>query len=967
MAFNVGKNNKDLFKKLKKLTPRQRLDYVNRQGQQSAVTDLSQLTPEQFSQLFPRYLQGSMVDVSGFRTAISRRSSQKQDDINFGLSQGAKTVEEAERYGQWRRRGGSSGDGPGTTTSTVGDQRSVSNKVLAKDIYNYLKSKGVDHNHAMGILANIQGESGFKPGNMPSKSTMEREGGPSGGLFQHHDNYRRGEYRFTNMVKAAGGEGVWQKNWRGQIDYALSEPDMKKYLSRRINNENEAVEYFIKDFERPLHPETDLPIRLSYLKSINSAISAPDAQADLSSSVSQHSSKSGGYLGGGQECVALSKHFSGLGPAGGWKFNHDAKIVAGSVIATTNYGNGDGGKHWKDMPDKKSHYHTGIALTSPNANGDVLILEQFQGQPARVAMVNINNYRGSGERMAVVAGGEPTASTMRAVEMGRTLANPDQLAWINSTGATELTTKAPEVKAVQQAPTAAKPAPTTQDQQLQPTVEQKGPETKQSATVEKVDKAKKTVESYKFDPDKYWTEVKTKQPMADSMFAGKEYVMKETYKGFEEAQAAGAIKWNKKTNEIQILDPNHEKVQEIYTKMQDNNIDRNAFLKKTEAGGAGSGTAKVRHVKKQPFVETYDGFLPDVRQDVGAITGQFETGKYGPKAAFSVGTISTGKKDPGGVSYGRHQISSKSGTMADFLKSNEGKPYKENFGKLTPGSAKFNAAYTKLAAEKPDEFDKAQHDFLTRTHYTPFMKAAARLGYTVEDPRIQEAVFGGGVQFRNNMRSILNKASHSVGKSVEDQVMAIADAKQQHAPTIKNRYQPEAQAILGIQPNVAKRPDINQANVMDIKKYDQYAFEQKSKKATYIAQHQDAQPDTETKQVAGAKPARDPFGQAFAATSDSETSARTAAIQRAQPDLPITPGSMKISNQPAPTQEISPTAADSVSIRQTPIEKRQMETVIDPGLNRQNREFPSVSLERAVRNHSDPSGAMHFGGTRLGQ
>ena len=386
---------------------------------------------------------------------------------------------------------------------------------------------------------------------------------------------------------------------------------------------------------------------------------------------------------------------------------------------------------------------------------------------------------------------------------------------------------------------------------------------------------------------------------------------------------------------------------------------------KTEAGGA--GTAKVKHVKKQPFVETYDGFLPDVRHDVGAITGQFETGKYGSKAAFSVDTISTGKNDRGGISYGRHQLSSKSGTMSDFLKSDEGKPFKEHFGNHTPGSAKFNAAYKKLAAEKPDEFDKAQHDFLTRTHYTPFMKAAARLGYTVEDPRIQEAVFGGGVQFRNNMRSILNNASHSVGKSVEDQVMAIADAKQQHAPTIKNRYQPEAQAILGIQPNVAKRPDINQANVMDIKKYDQYAFEQKSKKATYIAQHQDAQPDTETKQVAGAKPARDPFGQAIAATSDSETSARTAAIQRAQPDLPITPGSMKISNQPAPTQEISPTAADSVSIRQTPIEKRQMETVIDPGLNRQNREFPSVSLERAVRNHSDPSGAMHFGGTRLGQ
>ena len=965
MAFNLGKNNKDLFKKLKKLSPRQRIDYMNKQGQRSAATDLSQLTPTQFAELFPKYYQKGLPDVAGFREAISRRSSQKQDDINFGLSQGANTVEEAERYGQWRRRG--KGEDAGTTSSTTGSTRaSGSLAANQREAYRAAKAEGLSDTAAKALVANMSGEGLANPGAVNkdynsrgefvhmARGIVQWDPPRSEAIKRHFGKYPN-EMTVAEQTRAAIWEMKSSSDPRLQATWAtLNDPKATP---------DQMIEVLVRKYERSAFQDRDIGNRMRFYRGLN--VDTTDPQTDISSSVSKNSSKSGGVLGNG-ECVALSKHFSGLGPASKWTFNHDAKIVAGSVIATTNYGNGNGGRHAADMPDKKSHYHTGIALTSPNANGDVLILEQFQGQPARVAMVNINNYRGSGERMAVVAGGEPTANSMKAVELGRTLANPDQLAWINSTGG-DMSTMAADVKPVQQAPTAAKPAPTTQDQQQQPTVEQKGPDTKQTATLEKVDKAKKTTESYKFDPDKYWTEVKTKQPMADSMFAGKEYVMKETYKGFEEAQAAGAIKWNKKTNEIQVLDPNHEKVQEIYTKMQDNNIDRNAFLKKTEAGGAGSGTAKVKHVKKQPFVETYDGFLPDVRHDVGAITGQFETGKYGSKAAFSVDTISTGKNDRGGISYGRHQLSSKSGTMADFLKSDEGKPFKEHFGNHTPGSAKFNAAYKKLAAEKPDEFDKAQHDFLTRTHYTPFMKAAARLGYTVEDPRIQEAVFGGGVQFRNNMRSILNKASHSVGKSVEDQVMAIADAKQQHAPTIKNRYQPEAQAILGIQPNVAKRPDINQANVMDIKKYDQYAFEQKSKKATYIAQHQDAQPDTETKQVAGAKPARDPFGQAFAATSDSETSARTAAIQRAQPDLPITPGSMKISNQPAPTQEISPTAADSVSIRQTPIEKRQMETVIDPGLNRQNREFPSVSLERAVRNHSDPSGAMHFGGTRLGQ
>ena len=458
--------------------------------------------------------------------------------------------------------------------------------------------------------------------------------------------------------------------------------------------------------------------------------------------------------------------------------------------------------------------------------------------------------------------------------------------------------------------------------------------------------------------------------MADSMFYGKEKVMQETYKGFEDAQAAGAIKWNKKTNEIQILDPNHAKVQQIYKDMQDNNIDRNAFLKKSEAGGA--GTAKVRHVRKAPFVETYQGFLPDLREDIGSITGQWESGKHGAKARQGVETVSTGRKDPGGVSYGRHQLSSKKGTMAEFLKSNEGEPFRQHFANLKPGTPKFTAAYKKLAAEKPQEFDKAQHNFLARTHYTPFLKTAARLGYNVDDPRIQEAVWGGGIQFRNNMRKILNKASHSVGKSVEEQVMAIATAKHERAPKIKNRYLPEAQAILGQTPGGG----YHASNVMDMSKYDQYAMEQKSKRATYIAQHQEKRPTTETKQVATSK-GFDPYlTQSSAATVTPAVSTRETfdrmrgmkadPVQRTQPEVPASvttapPDVTRETMQPVPDNK------NAMNMQQTPVEKRQAETTIDPGLNRQNREFSSVSLERAIKNTNDPSGARHFGGTALGQ
>lgn len=143
-----------------------------------------------------------------------------------------------------------------------------------------------------------------------------------------------------------------------------------------------------------------------------------------------------GHFGKNEQCASLSKHFApGIGAASGWTFNHDiGAIKPGAVIATTSYGpNGHGGhpggieasKTW----DGKSHYHTGVALTSPNSQGEVLILEQFNGHSPRVRKVNINDY--NGEKMRVVNGGEPSASTMEAVSIGRQLAPPDSRAWID--------------------------------------------------------------------------------------------------------------------------------------------------------------------------------------------------------------------------------------------------------------------------------------------------------------------------------------------------------------------------------------------------------------------------------------------------------------------------------------------------------------------------------------------------------
>lgn len=561
MAFNVGMSSKDAFKQLKQLTPRRRVEVASGSG---GASMLSMLTPQQFAELFPDYYRRGLPDVSGFREAISKMSRQKQDDINFGLSQGAGSLEEAEKMGSWRRRGAAA-DGEAVSSSLNGPR----GKFSAANYVAVLKQAGFSQKDAVLMAAVGMQESA---GNIGSHNDANPKRERSYGLFQININA-----------------------------HPFGSPEMEYAGVRSVQDlydpiKNAKVAYY-------LYYKTSTGINHwggytdnNYKKYLSAAEAAAGTPAGIPStsgtekfdSVSQASTKSGGFYGNNEQCVALSKHFSGLGAASGWKVK-SGNIAPGTVIATWAYNDGSGGKMAKDMPDGKSHYHTGIALTTPNDKGEVLILEQFAGQPARVRSVNINNY--NGERWGVVEGGGPSAGTMKAVEIGRELANPDQLAWIHaSTGQTDTAKASVDVKPTQEA-AVARPTLTTNQTQPQYPVDQQPQAPAETAKVDKPDKSKKTYESYKFDPDKYWKEVVTKQPMADSMFYGKDKVMKMTYDGFEEAQAAGAIKWNRKTNEIQILDPNNEKVQAIYKDMQDNNIDRNAFMTKSEAGA--SGTAKV--------------------------------------------------------------------------------------------------------------------------------------------------------------------------------------------------------------------------------------------------------------------------------------------------------------------------------------------------------------------------------------
>lgn len=126
--------------------------------------------------------------------------------------------------------------------------------IAANQVSSYLASKGLDRIHILGILANIQGESGFAPGVL---GDLKRGKYTSGGLFQHNGP------RFKNMVNAVGSD--WQTDWKGQIDFALSEPAGAKYIRTSFRTPQAATEWWTRNFEVPKYADADVQKRIGFL------------------------------------------------------------------------------------------------------------------------------------------------------------------------------------------------------------------------------------------------------------------------------------------------------------------------------------------------------------------------------------------------------------------------------------------------------------------------------------------------------------------------------------------------------------------------------------------------------------------------------------------------------------------------------------------------------------------------------
>lgn len=125
----------------------------------------------------------------------------------------------------------------------------------AREIVKYFIDKGLPTSAAIGILANIRGESGLRT----EAYTIDSNGKPSGGLCQWNGA------RFTAMTNYVGAD--WRTDLTGQLDYLWYElstgsgvtngtqmlADMKN-LPNTLDGSYQATEMFVRLFERPGDP-----------------------------------------------------------------------------------------------------------------------------------------------------------------------------------------------------------------------------------------------------------------------------------------------------------------------------------------------------------------------------------------------------------------------------------------------------------------------------------------------------------------------------------------------------------------------------------------------------------------------------------------------------------------------------------------------------------------------------------------
>lgn len=187
-----------------------------------------------------------------------------------------------------------------------------------------------------------------------------------------------------------------------------------------------------------------------------------------------------------------------------------------------------------------------------------------------------------------------------------------------------------------------------------------------------------------------------------------------------------------------------------------------------DSGGVGGTYQSGESDSKETYSSGTNGKL-------GSIFAKYEAGGWNP------GSVSSGKGDYGGVSYGIPQFSSKTGSAASFVKwlGGQNAEMGSYFNGLTPGSTEFNNAWKTVSQKYGDNFGNMQMQYSYNNYALPLAKLAKEktgVDYT-SNPALMELIYSTAVQFGNGSLGLKALGNVKSGMSVTDIINASYDNK----------------------------------------------------------------------------------------------------------------------------------------------------------------------------------------------
>jgi murein DD-endopeptidase MepM/ murein hydrolase activator NlpD len=224
----------------------------------------------------------------------------------------------------------------------------------------------------------------------------------------------------------------------------------------------------------------------------------------------------------------------------------------------------------------------------------------------------------------------------------------------------------------------------------------------------------------------------------------------------------------------------------------------------TSTTATATATAPTAVVINQKPGAAPGGLSTAMANELGNLSAKYETGGRG------AGVVSTGKGDPGGVSYGSYQMATKTGTVKRFVTQPDFR-WRQDFQGLVPGTAPFSAKWKQLAVTEPIAFQEAQHEFIKRSHYDPLVAktlSEEKLDVNQRCRALQDVVWSTSVQHGGNcviVRNALKAIQRDFDSSGFDEMLIRAIYAERGRKRADGNLAWFSRSSPGVQAGVAKR------------------------------------------------------------------------------------------------------------------------------------------------------------------